>query len=103
VFEPGAVRFELRDVIEPGPGGRDTVNGITYELPSGKLVIAVSRSGCVTRSAMIETVLHELAHVALWNTGRGINHGKEFWVTYGRFIDAYHDRGVDDSKTYFVD
>ena len=103
IFEPGAVRIEWMETIAPiGPSGKDSVYGCVFER-GHKLVVQLSKRNCATRHQAIETAIHEMAHVALWDAGRGCLHGKEYWVTYGRFIDAYNDRGYEDSKSYFVD
>ena len=94
IWEPGAVRIELVPELEGG-----SAIGITFER-RGKLIVQLAKKGNPTRSMMIDTLLHELAHVALWDTGRGLLHGKEYWITFGRIWDAYHDRGFSDSKSY---
>ena len=103
IFEPGAVRFEYVNHIALDPiTGRETVCGMVDEW-RGKLRLRISQRGNPTRACAIETLLHELAHIALWDVGRGLNHGDEFWLTYGRMVDEFHDRGVLDSKSYYVD
>jgi len=97
IWEPGAVRIEFVDEIENG-----SACGITFER-RGKVIVQIAKKGNPTRSMMIESLLHELAHVALWDVNRGLLHGKEFWITYGRIVDAYHDRGFQDSKSYSVE
>lgn len=96
IWEEGAVRIEWVDEIE------EFIVGMTFER-GHKLIVQLSRRLCPRKSDAVETLIHELAHVKLWDTGRGLRHGKEFWVTYGQMIDAYHERGFDDSKSYSVE
>ena len=102
LYEEGAVLLRVEKVIEPDPGGRETTMGLTFE-HRGRLVVALSERGCRTTHDAVSTILHEMAHVALWDTGRGLKHGKEFWITYGRFDDAYTERGYLDSQSYSVE
>ena len=103
LFEAGAVRLELVDKLAPhATTGKESLFGCVEE-SKGKLTIILSRTGCQSNAVLIDTLLHEAAHVALWDTGRGLLHGDEFWRTAGRFYDAYDHHGWQDSKSYFVD
>jgi len=101
IWEPGAVKLEWVDGIHI-EDGKEWVCGVTFER-GNKLIVQLSTRGCRTRSEAIDTLIHEAAHVQLWDVNRGLRHGKEFWVTFGRFMDAYHERGFDDSKSYAVE
>lgn len=101
--EEGALRFEWKTNLEPNKKtGKDSIYGITFER-GGRLVIALSSQSCRTHAQAVETLIHEAAHVKLWDTGRGLLHGPEFWKVFGEMMDAFEHHGYEDSKGYFVD
>jgi hypothetical protein len=102
IAEDGAWRLEFVDFIQRDEHGKESILGMVTE-KGGKLVITVSAAGRFSRSHAIETVIHEAAHCKLWDTGRGLQHGPEFWKVFGRMMDAYDHHGREDSKSYYVD
>lgn len=103
IYEQGALRVEWVDRVQPCKRtGRDEVYGMVTER-GGKLIMLLSERNNRTAAQAIDTMIHEAAHVALWDTGRGLLHGDEFWRVYGRMQDAYDHHGWQDSKSYYVD
>ncbi len=83
--------------------GKSQLCGCVEEEDNGDLVITLSKRACSTRQLTIDTVIHEAAHAALWDTGLGMLHGDKFWKRYGRMMDAFEHHGHMDSKTFDVD
>ena len=77
--------------------------GCVEDDEKGDLTITLSKSACSTRQLTIDTVIHEAAHAALWNTGLGMLHGDKFWKRYGRMMDAYEHHGYMDSRAFNVE
>lgn len=100
LWDEGAVTIEWRPRRLFYEGAE--VKGLTFER-GGQLVIQLSTVTCDRVDNSIETLLHEIAHVHLWDTGRGIRHGREFWVTFGSYSDAFDERGSADSRSYSVE
>ena len=63
------------------------------------LVIRLCERCCRTRALAIETLIHEMAHAALWDEGLGYYHGPLYWTQYGEFQDAYEHHGYSDSMS----
>ena len=77
--------------------------GCVEEEDNGNLTITLSKRACTTTQLTIDTVIHEAAHAALWNTGLGMLHGDKFWKRYGRMMDAYEHHGYMDSRAFNVE
>lgn len=102
-IEDGTLRLEWCNLLAPDrETGKETVYGLTTEAKD-RIVIRLSERGCRTTALAVETLIHETAHAYLWETGRGLLHGPEFWQILGRMSDAFDHHGHEDSKHYFVD
>ena len=99
LYEEGALRIKPVDILLDQDNSK--LHGCV-QMGTDKLELVLVTRG-VTRSSMIETLIHEAAHVLLWDVGRGVTHGDEYWKLFGRMMDAYDHHGREDSKSYFVD
>lgn len=80
----------------------DEALGETVE-EGGRLSVCLSAKMCRSVNEVVETTIHEAAHVKLWGRGLGQLHGPKFWTTYGRMMDAFALYGHQESRAYSVD
>ncbi len=92
-------RLEWVDILVDDDG-KSQLCGCIEEESNGDLTITLSKRACSTTQVTIDTVIHEAAHAALWDTGLGMLHGDKFWKRYGRMMDAYEHHGYMDSKAF---
>lgn len=98
--KPGTVRVEFVDVLEKDKKGEESLFGYVTKV-GGKDVIRLSMRANDRRSVMIETALHEFAHVLY---KRSHLHPDNFWLTFGKIYRAFHEEGGKEaSLRYPVD
>lgn len=94
---PEDMTLELVDNID-GPD----VLGEVVERSGGRLVIKISNKMCRSVHQKIEVLIHEAAHVKLYDRGLGYLHGPVFWTTFGEMMDAFDHHGHEDSRAFPV-
>lgn len=94
---PDDMTLELVDSID----GPDTLGEVVER--GDRLVIRISNKMCRAVHQKIETLIHEAAHVKLWDKGLGFLHGPVFWTTFGEMMDALDHHGHEDSRSFPVD
>lgn len=92
---PKDLRFEVVTDID----GYEALGEAT-ETEAGVLVIRLSASMCRSVNEAVETVIHEAAHIKLWERGLGQLHGPKYWTTFGRMADAFALYGHLESRAY---
>lgn len=92
---------DLQLRIETDIDGEEVLG--TAEEIDGRMVISLSAKMCRSVNEVVETVIHEAAHVKLWHKGLGHLHGPAYWRQYGKMMDAFDHHGHLDSRSYPVD
>lgn len=92
---------EFQDYLLLDKKGEETHYGYVTKV-KGQKVIRVSMKSCTTRAMLVETILHEFAHV-LHHVAHH-RHPDGYWIAYGRVFRAFHEEGGKKrSKGYSVE
>lgn len=79
----------------------DECQGLTgRDHEDGPMVIWLSERLNPMTHVAIDTLLHEMAHAELWDSGLGIQHGRKFHRHAGDIYDAWEHHGKSDSLQF---
>lgn len=68
-----------------------------------QMVVTLSRSVLLNRTAAIWCLFHELAHTILYDEGLGVLHGPRFHEVQGDLNDRWEHHGELDSLSFSLD